>query len=117
MGIDVEIYFKAEKGSGWDNAKTVLGTVKINDDTEFTEPTHNISSMVRLYSQNYARGPWPQISSVLMELLADPEVSKIWYGGDCDDPENIPEFTREKLFELSDFYLDNMDSPYRDAFK
>lgn len=116
MGIDIEVYFKAEKGSSWDNVKTRLGKTKANDDEDFTEPTHNISSLVRLYDFGYERGHWPEIAEVLMELLADPNISKVWYGGDGGYPEDIKEMTEERFFKITKHYLINMHEPYRSGF-
>ena len=116
MGIDVEVFFKTKGLCSWDNAKTILGDVKLNDDREFREPSHHISSLVRLYDVDYARGPWPSICSILMELLADTEVEKVWYGGDCIEAKHLPEMTGDRLLELTKFYLENENRTYTSRF-
>lgn len=117
MGVNIELYFKALPNSRWDKAKTTLGDVQPNDDEEFTEPTHYISSLTRLYDFYYERGPWPEIAAIIMELLADPKVTKVWYDGDSGLPEDTSEMTEQRFFEITKHYLKNMHEPYNKAFR
>lgn len=117
MGIDIELFFKTENKEYWDDRKTYLGKVAINDNEDLPEATHHISSITRLYDFNYERGPWPQIASVIMELLADPTVEKIWYGGDSFGASNLQEMTGFRFKAITEHYLQVRHEPYLKPFR
>lgn len=113
MGIDVEIFFKAnDKFNGY---------VYLPDDYEWRDvgrnnkpegATHYISTFDRFYGPEYARGTWPRICAALMSLLACEGVEKVWYFGDCDDPEGEQPITIYDVLTLSKFYMENGNQPY-----
>lgn len=72
--------------------------------------THELSNPWRLYGEHYERGPWPQIAAVLMELLADPNIETVWYGGDSYP--SYSQFTKDDLFQTTEYYLKNTHRPY-----
>lgn len=73
--------------------------------------THALSSLTRYYGPGYERGPWPAIHACLLDLLADPNVEKVWYGSDCQ--EGLDEVSLEYLTLVNLHYIDNADRPYR----
>lgn len=57
----------------------------------------------RFWSPDYPRGSWPQILSVLVQLLATPNVETVWYGG--DDKGNFKVVSEQLLAEFTSEYI------------
>jgi len=66
--------------------------------------THEIDNPWRYWSYHYDRGPWPHIAAVLLELLAAPNVEKVWYCGDHED--TAEPFTLEMLNQFNSDYVE-----------
>jgi hypothetical protein len=99
MGLDTEILFKSR------TSEPDIGAIPDGFSIVqilATRATHKISTMARFYSEDYERGPWPQICAVLMRLFACPDVERVWYGHDCAEP---PEITPERVCQLSRHYM------------
>jgi len=109
MGLDVQIFIKVSDGeSPPENESRVEGVFVpcegwVAEDAPFA--THELSSMTRYYGKHYARGPWPDISALLLFLLMHPSVEKVWYGSDNHEPVEGDEFTLSRLEELNSFYV------------
>lgn len=73
------------------------------------DATHEINTGHRYYGTHYERGPWPILAGILMELIQNPDIEKVWYGGD----EFAEEMTREKLLALTLHYMNNGHRPYQ----
>lgn len=122
MGVDVEIYIRLKDGADIpSNDSYVEGqfTMAGDDDwwsEDFPFVNANLSSMTRYYGVGYERGPWPQISSLLLSLLANPDVEAVYYIGDHSEPHEDDVFTLEALEELNKYYVKNRHEPYRSAF-
>lgn len=75
--------------------------------------THEIDMGARYYGPGYERGPWPALAAALMELMQDPQIERVWYGGD----DFIEEMTPDRLCEITRHYIANGERPYRSHFK
>ena len=120
MGIDARILLKLREGvtaRAIEERLVIAVGVHLDVDelrpsrAEACESTHMIYTPWRYYGPEYARGPWPIISAVLLELLTSDAVEAIWYaGGDGisrDDP-----FTIEEIEEFSRYYHEYANRPY-----
>ena len=110
MGIDVEIVMRVKPGHTPHDPAHIDGTVSESD--YIPGYTHELSSCTRYYGPGYERGPWPQISAYLLELLADPNIEAVGYGSDSSDyrePVNL-----EWLTQMNLHYIDNEERPYRE---
>ena len=120
MGLDVQIYIKVADGvTDWiRNDTNIEGEFTPLDrsyyeDDEMTFVTHELSSMTRYYSPSYARGPWPQISALLLILLMDERVEKVWYTHDGTEHVHPKyPFTLDELAEINKYYVEKGHSEY-----
>lgn len=115
MGIDAEIYFELLSGNEPDDVD-VYPLKNIGEIKRFGEPhecgaTHFVDTLCRLYDFNYERGPWCLFSGLLMQLVASPNVGRVWYFGDHVDP--IAPITPENVLALSKHYMAHGERPYR----
>lgn len=112
MGIDVRIAFRLAPGASvpkmaWSDQEHL---VDYGDLIE--EATHELASFRRYYSPGYARGGWPQICAILLDLMASDGVEKVWYGGDSDV--GLTECTLAFINEMNAYWIANRDRPYRE---
>ena len=49
------------------------------------ENRYEVNLFCRFYDIGYERGPWPELAGVIEWLRRQLIVSRIFYGGDCDD--------------------------------
>jgi hypothetical protein len=110
VGIDVKIAMRAKPGYAPPDPKWIDGNV--SDCTYLDGYTHELSSMTRYYGRGYERGPWPDIAAYLIQLMADPNVEAVGYGGDSDDYREP--VTLEWLTQMNLHYIDNQERPYRE---
>ncbi len=115
MGIDLRIEFRGTPLEHTYHIGRIGTIVPLADYKQEDNPeaTHEIDSLVRYYGIGYERGPWPAIAACLMELMQDPGIEKVWYGGD----DFISEMTADRLIEITRHYIANGDRPYRNAFR
>jgi len=108
MGLDAAICFKTRNGQDavlFDSLD--YSVIKADQGYRFgIIATHEVNITGRYYAPNYMRGNWPDISAVLMALLACPDIETVWYYGDCEGPLEGP-FTVEMLHEYNAHYLAN----------
>lgn len=105
MGIDASIFIRLKPegelslpGECWASALDL-------DKLSPHGATHEIHNTWRLFDKDYARGDWPAMSQLFLQLMADPDVEKIWYSGDCSEWWEAPLFTFEKYMELCKVWL------------
>lgn len=113
MGIDVEIIMRAKPGYDPPNPVHIDGVVSAS--TYFDGYTHELSSSTRYYGPHYERGPWPEIAAYLLELMADPNIEAVAYGGDSSD--HREPVTLEWITQMNQHYIDNCERPYRQNTK
>lgn len=111
VGIDVEIAIRAKPGHTPHDPRQIDGAVKAS--AHLDGYTHEMSSCTRYYAPHYERGPWPDIAAYLLELLADPNVEAVAYGGDSSDYREP--VTIEWLTQMNQHYIDNCERPYREG--
>tara|TARA_R110002126_G_scaffold13516_4_gene58519 strand:+ start:445 stop:807 length:363 start_codon:yes stop_codon:yes gene_type:complete len=113
MGIDAIGYFQAR--NSYNSYSLMLrNSFKVeplNDNLNIKEiakergakdATHRINfDICRYYSVQYPRGPFPMISSVLLELVNHPDVEKLWYGGD----DFVKQIAPEDILKMTKFWL------------
>ncbi len=112
MGIDAIIYFELTA----DEWPVIEGGV-VREAGEYSKErakgcTHELDVPWRFYGHYHERGPWPQICAALLELMADPTIKTVWYGGDCYD--EFSPLTIDDLNKLSAHYVRNGNRPYYD---
>lgn len=114
MGIDVELYFKAEGDISdlqlGNNFEIVPARDHKKEDHDITHEAH---TLMRYYGKGYERGSWPEICAAIMKLMADERISKVYYGGDCSD--KMPLVTIEDVLETSRHYMTVGHRPYTKA--
>ncbi len=118
MGIDATICLKAKPcwvQDDWSCIKNLGTIVPVSEYNLEHCPgaTHEIDTGARYYGPEYERGPWPKIAASLMELMQDPGIETVWYGGD-DWPSLM---TADRLVEITRHYLTFGHRPYRDSVK
>lgn len=118
MGIDATICWKAKPAWTQNEYGCIknLGTaVPCSEYNLEVCPgaTHELDTGARYYGEGYERGPWPKIAAVLMELMQDPDIEGVWYGGD-DWPKLM---TPDELIGTTRHYIANGERPYRNAFR
>ena len=132
MGVDVTIAI--EGASAWNEdhrlAKEVtewLGMYRETKPGESFESasgewsvTHHqdldlleLNCMTRYYGPGYERGPWEQIYAAIRALAAMYPGQKVYYGGDSDDVDQLPEATPERLEEIWLHYIGPHGDDYR----
>ena len=104
MGVDVEIWVKAPDTWRYNLGTEFIAQLVRNDedyrDIEH-EATHFLDTLSRYYSEHHDRGHWPTIRRVLMDILNDPLVEKVWYFSDNTWIEDGPEqLTLQRIQEL-----------------
>lgn len=114
MGVDAVILFQA---TGDTEGLCLDSCVTIREASEYKKEdnagaTHEACVPWRYYGPHYARGHWPSIAAVLMELLQHPNISKVWYGGDSTSC--LPEIAAARILELSEYYMQHGSRPYYD---
>jgi hypothetical protein len=103
MGLDAQIHCKADP-----DAEIFISTNEITAEDHYHSTrlpdgaTHEICYSGRFYEEGYHSGDWPAICAILMELLANPKVSKVWYGHDCGGPVEI---TADDVLRISAHYM------------
>jgi hypothetical protein len=118
MGLDACFAVKTNDGNEPDLSNSV-DYLSIEKKSEFgylpSGATHGVNFYGRFYGIGYERGNWPKIASVILCLMAAPNVECVWYYSDCEEPE-MP-FTMQDFYEFSDHYVASGNRPYFDAFK
>lgn len=110
MGIDACIYFKAKQGFSENSNRWALPNgYSIIPASRFAvdSATHEVDNLGRFYSPNYPRGRWPELSSVLMILLQNKDIEKVWYCGDTFDEWRDNPFTLKRLIEYTEYFVMN----------
>lgn len=111
MGVDAEIYFELLDGEAPDLG---YGFQQAAGECKPEGSTNRLNTRgVRYYGIGYERGPWPTIASDLMELMSAENVGRVWYFGDCEDPEKAQPFSLGDLIVLTMHYVANGNRPYR----
>lgn len=95
MGQDAMIYVRTKSGNPPEGL-AMFHSCFSRQDHMVAEATHEVDVPYRFYGVGYERGPWPLIAGVLLDLLANPDVEKIWY---CSDSGNN---ATERLIGLDD---------------
>ena len=126
MGLDVQIYIQTTDGKIPELERSTGANFEIVEVKESWFPheaiegedypfgaTHEIGSTCRYYGPGYARGDWGLICRVLMMLMACETVEKVWYGHDCEDHATMSECTVETIIEISRYYMQHGERPYR----
>jgi hypothetical protein len=123
MGLDVEIFVKLKDASRplhqLDADFALPEGYKFRIGTMYNGATHRIYTLDRYYGKTYERGPWPTICGVLMKLIQDPNVEKVWYMSDCSIPDDL-DLTNEaptdiaEVLDISKHYMVNGTRPYHD---
>lgn len=85
MGVDAEILVRTKDGSAprvpfW--CENHVEVVPPYDGLHPKYATHYLRTVWRVYREDYERGPWPLIASLLLALLEDDAVTDVWYEGD-----------------------------------
>jgi hypothetical protein len=125
MGIDACIDFKTKPNKTLpDEIKKALialmtFTGRSNEFTTIEDADYNpdclsLNSIHRYYGIGYERGDWPKLCLALTILLTSPEVEKVYYYGDNEDP---VECTHTTLYTLSVHYGLYDNEPYRNKFR
>ncbi len=111
MGIDVEIFVEAY-GQPPD-VPDWIGTWEPAVDGKCPPgATHHLASMQPYFGREDLRGPWPELSAVLMRLMGEARVHRIWYGPDTDigptkaDPTTWTPFTLDDFVALTQHFLE-----------
>jgi len=117
MGVDAVIECRTTDGKepdlwGWLPSSYSVSEERDEYTLENEGATHSIESCDRYYGKEYARGDWPRICLVLLELLAAKNVDKVWYHGDTDW--GGPEITIEGVADLCRYFVEHGNGPYRD---
>lgn len=116
MGVDAQIYFKAEDVDLTDFKKWLPNTYELDtvEDADVYGPedaTHILISVDRYYDKGYERGDWPRICKVLTKLHSLKGVTKVWYSG--DNTEYPPECSPQRVLEISSHFKKHGNKPYR----
>ncbi len=109
MGIDAYIFFKLRDGAEVPNIPLPQGVDIVAADpyvSDDLDATHEVDIAYRYWSPDYPRGPWPALAMILMSLLTDPDVEKVWYLNDSVgwDATSRP-FTSLELLVFTAAYL------------
>lgn len=109
MGIDCRIYVRTEDGRPpeieRDWPKGVY--LRLNDHENGPQMAKfYIETPWRYWHPGYPRGPWPQISALLLMLLTALNTEVVWYYGDSSDyAHTIRQFSKRELLEYTAAYL------------
>ena len=111
MGVDAEIRFKLKEGRCLPNLTRSVDdeNIKEVEESEYGE-THYFSNFMRYYGPDYARGPWPYLLEIILSIMESENVETVWYGGDCGAI--LEEMTKEKIAEITNYWIDNGTRPY-----
>lgn len=95
MGLDASIYITAKTTNRDPNVADLRTFLTPAPDRALIGITHEVQVSERYWGPDYRRGNWPYLCSILMALLAAPEVDHVWYGHDHGFEEMTPELLRE----------------------
>lgn len=115
MGIDVEVYVETtpEFAASGELDYSHFGFEGVEEARFGPEgATHRLLTYMRYYGVAYERGPWINICAVLMDLMQEPNVKRVWYFGDCSDG-GAP-LTIDDVLEISRHFMTHGERPYRD---
>ncbi len=107
MGIDAYIFFKLRDGAEVPKICLPPGVdIVVADIGREIDATHEVDIAYRYWSPDYPRGPWPALAMILMSLLTDTDVEKVWYLNDSVgwDATSRP-FTPLELLAFTAAYL------------
>lgn len=120
MGIDAVIYFKVREGETLESIAEWRMPQHCRvipaSDWAIEGATHEVDVPYRYYGEGYERGPWPLICSVLLEVMAAPEVEIVWYSGDSGSEMTDQPFTKSRLMEIVEHYLEHGNRAYKMRF-
>lgn len=120
MGVDIDIYVKA-KDDRLQVADLMEYAERLDEgfvkedwydcvfltDEENPGPngaTHCMSLLSRYYGVDYTRGNWPEISSVLGDMLNDEKIETVWYVADNESEELATPATMSAVKATDLFY-------------
>ena len=112
MGIDVEIFVRVQ-GKPPDVPDWMGSWELAAEGSCPVGATHHLASIQRYFGPEYLRGPWPELSGVLMRLMGEARVDVVWYGPDTDvgatssDPTTWLPFRLDDLVALTQHYLEH----------
>ncbi len=109
MGIDAYIFFKLRGGAEVPKICLPQGVDIVAADMDIScefGATHEVDIAYRYWSPDCPRGPWPALAMILMALLTDTDVEKVWYLNDAVgwDATSRP-FTPLELLAFTAAYL------------
>lgn len=133
MGVDAEGYLFTKRPITDDERKLIqsdmrrvsevhqdhgrLSLVGKDDCAEFSLPfgrTFRIDfGLARYYGPHYERGPWEWLSRILGFYRRHPIIEKVFYGGDCDDFGNYPEYDAAREWQIFEIWLREGETNYR----
>lgn len=128
MGVDIDIYVKAkddrlqvadlmeyaERLDEWLVSEDWYDCVSLTNE-ENPGPngaTHCMSLLSRYYGVGYERGDWPEISSVLGDMLNDKKIEMVWYVADSESEELATLVTMSAVRATDLFYAKHGTEPY-----
>jgi hypothetical protein len=105
MGIDAMVLVTIRKDA--EDVEPTFRPIGYHwDGSLATKATHVYDEMCgRYWSPRYNRGCWPYIVRVLLDLMTDERVEKVWYGPD-DGDEPFTLMTPKALLGLTKEWLD-----------
>lgn len=115
MGLDAIIYVKSKEEDidlEWScGSNYSINAAPAWAKEDYEECTHEIDcGCSRYYGIEYERGPWPIFAGIIMQLLQEPSIEKVWYGHDCG---YVSEITAEDVLEITAHYMKVGHRPYR----
>jgi len=126
MGVDAMIFVHTTDGCdpkvgfppnnvSFRDCEDESGLADAIEKSDGLRPTHEVRNHWRYYGPGYERGPWPDIASLILYLLAAENVDAVWYDGDSGW--GSVRIDRERLEEINDHWIKNGNRPYYEAFK
>ena len=115
MGIDCKIAFVSledELDIYLPGGCEIVKSAQYYKDEVDQSVTHVIENPWRYYGIGYERGPWPEISNVLLRLDECKEVGSIWYGGDSGGFYRLVD--RYYVAMLTIHHMTYKEKPYRE---
>ena len=118
-GLPPDIEFAASRPVRFDECDPAgsvgAGRVDAIERSDGVRPTHQVHNGWRYYGPGYERGPWPDIASMILYLLAAENVDVVWYDGDSGW--GSVRIDRERLDAINEHWIKNGTRPYYEAFK
>lgn len=116
MGIDLRIHIRLKDGAkipAWtfDDPDSPYDRWEAVDDEFPCGATHVYDSIYRLFDVDYHRGEWPMISAMLLALLENPNVERIWYDGDSGCAYHDKELTTDRFLNISRAFIELHNPP------